>query len=78
VAPARVLEQAIEVALQIAAHPPLTLRGLKEAAVRGLGFPLRDAIAWGLRMERLNTTTEDSAEGPRAFAEKRAARWKGR
>jgi enoyl-CoA hydratase/carnithine racemase len=73
-----VLAEATELATQIASHPTLTLQGIKEAAVRGLGFNLRDAIVWGLRMERLNSTTEDAAEGPRAFAEKRPARWKGR
>ncbi len=74
----RVLDEATELALRMASHPPLTLRGVKEAAVRGLGFGLRDAIVWGLRMERLNATTEDAAEGPRAFAEKRPPRWTGR
>ena len=62
----------------IAAHAPLALQGIKEAAVRGLDFDLREAIAWGLKVERLNAVTEDAAEGPRAFAEKRAPRWKGR
>ena len=75
---ARVLEEASELALQIAGYPPLARQGIKEAAVRGLDFNLRDAIVWGLRMERLNSTTEDAAEGPRAFAQKRPPRWKGR
>ena len=74
----RVLEEATELALQIASYPPLTLQGIKEAAVRGLDFNLRDAIVWGLRMERLNSTPEDATEGPRAFAEKRPPHWKGR
>jgi E-phenylitaconyl-CoA hydratase len=74
----RVLEEASELALQIASYPRLALQGIKEAAVRGLDFNLRDAIVWGLRMERLNSTTEDAAEGPRAFAEKRPPRWQGR
>ncbi|NQZ99213.1 MAG: enoyl-CoA hydratase/isomerase family protein [Myxococcales bacterium] len=78
VPPERVLEAAVEQAQEIASYPPLTLQGIKEAAVRGLDFNLRDAIVWGLRMERLNATTEDAAEGPRAFAEKRPPRWTGR
>ena len=72
------MDQAVEMATKIAGYAPLALQGIKEAAVRGLDFSLREAIVWGLRMERLNSTTEDAAEGPRAFSEKRPPRWKGR
>jgi enoyl-CoA hydratase/carnithine racemase len=72
------MDDALETAGRIAAHPPLALQAIKEAAVRGLDLPLRDAIVWGLRMERLCQATEDGIEGPRAFAAKRAPRWKGR
>ena len=78
VAPGRLMDEALELAEKIAAHAPLALQGIKEAAVRGLDFDLREAIVWGLKMERLNSSTEDAAEGPRAFAEKRPPRWKGR
>jgi len=50
---------------------PLAVRAAKEAIVRGLSLPLAD----GLRLESfLSGTlrgTEDAAEGPKAFAEKR-------
>jgi enoyl-CoA hydratase/carnithine racemase len=57
---------------------PLALRAAKEAVIRGLSLPLPD----GLRLEAfLSGTlrgTEDAAEGPRAFAEKRAPMFKAR
>ncbi|MGH7417968.1 MAG: enoyl-CoA hydratase/isomerase family protein [Candidatus Rokuibacteriota bacterium] len=57
---------------------PLALRAAKEAVLRGLSLPLPD----GLRLEAfLSGTlrgTEDAAEGPKAFAEKRKPNWKAR
>ena len=57
---------------------PLAVRAAKEAVIRGLSMPLAD----GLRLEAfLSATlrgTEDAVEGPRAFAEKRAPRFKAR
>lgn len=57
---------------------PLALRAAKEAVIRGLSLPLPD----GLRLEAfLSGTlrgTEDAAEGPRAFAEKRKPSFKAR
>jgi len=57
---------------------PLALRAAKEAVVRGLSLPLAD----GLRLESFLAGTlrgtEDAAEGPRAFAEKRPPRFHAR
>jgi enoyl-CoA hydratase/carnithine racemase len=57
---------------------PLAVRAAKEAVLRGLAMPLAD----GLRLEAFlsNTLrgTEDAAEGPRAFAEKRKPDFKAR
>jgi len=57
---------------------PLALRAAKEAVIRGLSLPLAD----GLRLEAFLSAslrgTEDAAEGPRAFAEKRKPRFQGR
>jgi len=57
---------------------PLALRAAKEAVIRGLSLPLAD----GLRLEAFLAgtlkATEDAAEGPRAFAEKRKPRFQAR
>lgn len=57
---------------------PLAVRAAKEAVLRGLSLPLPD----GLRLEAfLSGTlrgTEDAAEGPRAFAEKRKPVYRAR
>jgi E-phenylitaconyl-CoA hydratase len=69
---------ALEVAKKIAANAPLAVQAAKELAVRSQDVD----IVTGLRMEavtnRLLQTSEDAAEGPRAFAEKRPAVFKGR
>ncbi|MEE9285600.1 MAG: enoyl-CoA hydratase-related protein [Dehalococcoidia bacterium] len=74
----RLMDEALALARKIAGYAPLALQRIKEAAVRGLNFNLKDAIVWGLRMEELNAFTEDAKEGPRAFSEKRQPQWKGR
>jgi len=65
-------------AKRIAANAPLAVQAAKELALRSYDMDL----ATGLRMEqvtnRLLMSTEDAAEGPAAFREKRTARFKGR
>jgi enoyl-CoA hydratase/carnithine racemase len=62
----------------IAECSPLSIQATKQAALEGLGKPLRDAMfAKYDAIERL-WTSEDVREGPRAFAEKRAPVWKAR
>ena len=59
------------------AGPPLTVRAIKEATLRGLSMPLAE----GMRLESLLSQavrrTDDFREGPRAFAEKREPRYTG-
>ena len=69
---------AMALAQRINESAPISVRLVKEAALKGLDLPLMD----GLRMESLFSmfvhTTDDAKEGPLAFAEKRKAAYKGR
>ena len=72
-----VMDEARSVAERFVAGAPLTQRAIKEAAVRGLSMPIEE----GMRLESLLSQhvrrTEDFAEGPRAFAEKREPIYRG-
>jgi len=63
---------------EILACAPLSVRASKQAALMGLGHPLDIALSLNytelLRMLR----SEDTVEGPRAFAEKRPPNWQAR
>ena len=67
-----------ELAQRINESAPISVRFVKEVALKGLDLPLMD----GLRMESLFSTmihmTEDAREGPVAFVEKRKPVYKGR
>lgn len=57
---------------------PLSVRATKEAAMMGLNTSLPEAERGRYEWEMRRRTAEDSVEGPRAFAEKRAPQWTGR
>ncbi len=57
---------------------PLSLRFIKEAMRKGLELPLEEGLRLEADLSALIATTEDAKEGPRAFAEKRPAVWKGK
>jgi enoyl-CoA hydratase len=74
----RVEPTALELAKQLAAGPPLAIRAAKRALASAFEQPL-----WlGLERERAAfyelLKTEDGREGIQAFAQRRAAAWKGR
>lgn len=74
----QVMEAAEEVARQILANAPLAVRATKEAIMRGLDMSLDDGLRLESLLSRTVRLTEDSREGPKAFAEKRPANFQGR
>lgn len=73
-----VLPAARRWAAEILKCAPLSIRATKDAAYHGLDMRLKDAIAHSFRNAQIMRGSEDTVEGPVAFAEKRAPNWKGR
>ncbi len=74
----RYLEEALEMAQQIAARAPLAVRIAKEAINQALETSLTEGLAYERRVFYLLFATEDQKEGMAAFAEKRPPVWKGK
>ena len=74
----QLMPEALALANQIAENAPLAVQYFKELAYRGLNMSTQDISSLTYHMYDQLLTTEDSQEGPRAFAEKRKPRWKGR
>ena len=75
---ATLLDEAEALALRMASRGPLALRYAKEAVRRGLEQPLDQALRFETDLTIMLQTTEDRAEGVRAFLEKREPKFKGR
>ena len=74
----RLLAEAEAIASRIAERGPIAVRYAKEAIARGLEMPLEQALRFETDLTIILQTTEDRAEGVRAFLEKRNAQFKGR
>ena len=74
----RLMPEALTLAGQIAENAPLAVQYFKELAYRGQNMSTEDLSALTYQMYDQLLTTEDSKEGPRAFAEKRKPQWQGR
>jgi len=71
------LENAIQLANEIAARAPLAIRFAKEAVNNAYETFLTEGIVDERRSFYLLFSTEDQKEGMQAFIEKRPAEWKG-
>jgi enoyl-CoA hydratase/carnithine racemase len=74
----RVDAEAQALAEKIAERGPLAVRYAKEAVLRGMEMPLEQALRFETDLTVILQTTEDRAEGVRAFLEKREPHFKGR
>ena len=72
------MDEANALALRIARNAPLSVQFFKELAHRGLDMSSQSTCALTYQMYDRLLQSEDSKEGPRAFAEKRAPQWQGR
>lgn len=75
---ARLFAEAEALAEEIAHRGPLAVRYAKEAVQRGVEMPLEQALRFETDLTIILQTTEDRAEGVRAFLEKRDPHFKGR
>jgi crotonobetainyl-CoA hydratase/dehydration protein DpgD len=62
----------------LVAAAPLSVRAIKEAALRSVDLLLPEAFVTTYRWEERRRHSTDAVEGPRAFAEKRAPNWSGK
>ena len=66
-------------AARLCENGPLALQAMKRAAYEGgLDLPFREGMRLEARLYAEIQKTEDAAEGARAFAEKRPAKFQGR
>ena len=74
----QLMTEAMNLAQQIAENAPLAVQAFKELAYRGQNMSAEEIAALTYETYDKLLTTEDSKEGPLAFAEKRRPRWQGR
>lgn len=74
----RLTAEAEALAARMAQRGPIALRYAKEAVHRGLDLPLDEALRYETDLTIILQTTEDRAEGVRAFLEKRPPEFRGR
>ena len=75
---ADVIKAAEDLASRILKGAPMSVAFIKEAIKKGMELPLDEGLRLEADLSAMIATTEDSKEGPRAFAEKRAPVWQGK
>jgi enoyl-CoA hydratase/carnithine racemase len=74
----QLMETAKRWAQEICEAAPLSVRATKQAALLGLDMSLEEAYNTRFPAQEAMQGSEDSREGPRAFAERRKPVWQGR
>jgi enoyl-CoA hydratase len=72
------LEEALKLATEIAAMPPIAVQLAKQAVLKSYELSLEEGLHFERRNFYLLFATEDQKEGMRAFSEKRPPQWQGR
>ena len=75
---AQLLDEALKMARQIAAMPPLAAMQIKEVVLAGVDASLETALMLERKANQLLFATRDQKEGMQAFIEKRKAHFEGR
>ncbi len=75
---ANLVDEAVKLAAEIAAMPPLAVIANKEAVNAAYEMTLEQGLIMERRIFQVLTATEDKVEGMGAFIEKRPGVWKGR
>ena len=73
-----VMKAAEDLAARILKGAPMSVLFIKEAIKKGVELSLDEGFRLESDLSAMIATTEDSKEGPRAFAEKRPPVWKGK
>ncbi len=76
--PDELMPRAEAIAGMIAANAPLSVEGSKFMAQQWRQLMIDESYRTGEWVSRAVLNSEDAKEGPRAFSEKRPARWQGR
>lgn len=74
----RLMETAMEYALEVAANAPLAVQATKEMAIRARDMDLATGLRMEMAVNRILQGSEDVQEGKAAFAEKRKPEFQGR
>jgi enoyl-CoA hydratase/carnithine racemase len=75
---AELMDAARRWAAEICEAAPLSVRATKQSAMLGLEMTLEEAYNTRFPAQAAMQGSEDSREGPRAFAERRKPVWQGR
>jgi enoyl-CoA hydratase len=78
VAPDALIDRAMAIAEQIASKSPVAVAAAKEATRAAMSLPLEEGLRLETSLFQLCFSSEDKAEGVRAFLEKRQANFTGR